>query len=83
MNPAQKGALVDLRLGPHEAVALRVDGALVPMRAREGAVNAERAFADVGNFVTDPSGADVPGNRGVAWPDALRRAVVFQRTRGS
>ncbi len=83
LNAAQKGALVDLRMGPHEAVALRVDGALVPMRRHEGAVNAERAFGDVGNFVTDPGGADIPGNRGSAWPEGLRRAVVFQRARGS
>jgi hypothetical protein len=83
MNPAQKGALVDLRLGPHEAVALRLDGALAPMRAHEGTLNRERAFGDVGNFVTDPSGADIPGNRGSVWPEALRRAVVFQRSRGS
>ncbi len=83
LNAAQKGALVDLRMGPHEAVSLRVDGRFVPMRRHEGAVNQERAFGDVGNFVTDPSGADIPGNRGAPWPEALRRAVVFQRARES
>jgi hypothetical protein len=83
LNPAQKGALVDLRMGPHEAVSLRVGEAFVPLRRHEGELNAERAFGDVGNFVTDPSGADIPGNRGTPWPEALRRAVVFQRARES
>ena len=44
-------------------------------------LNAERAFGDVGNFVTDPSGAEIPGNRGTPWPEALRRAVVFRHAR--
>ena len=30
--------------------------------------NTERAFGDVGNFVTDPSGKEIPGNRGEPWP---------------
>ncbi len=68
MNAAQKGALVDLRAAPHEVVALRLGGQRVPMRLAEGQTNAERAFADVGNFVTDPGGQDIPGNRGAPWP---------------
>ena len=68
MNAAQKGALVDLRAAPHEVVALRLGGQRVPMRLADGQTNAERAFADVGNFVTDPSGQDIPGNRGAPWP---------------
>lgn len=80
MNPAQKGALVDLRMGPHEAVFFRVNGALAPMRRDGARVNEERAFADVGNFVTDPEGREIPGNRGISWPDALRDVVVFSAT---
>lgn len=74
LNPRQKGALVDLRAGPHEVVALRVGGQLQPMRQRDGRVNGERAFADQGNFVTDPEGREIPGNRGSAWPRAWAEA---------
>jgi hypothetical protein len=62
MNEARKGALVDLRPGPHEVVAIRAAGRVSPMRP-EGST--ERAFADVGNFVTDPDGKEIDGNRGV------------------
>lgn len=72
LNAKRKGALVDLRPGPHEVVALKVADGIVPMRRRDGRVNGERAFADVGNFVRDPDGRDVPGNRGSAWPAAWR-----------
>lgn len=72
LNARRKGALVDLRPGPHEIAALKVGGALVPLRSRDGRVNGERAFADVGNFVTDPDGREIPGNRGSAWPGAWR-----------
>ncbi len=69
MNPAQKGALVDLRPGPHEVVTIRAaDGTFSPMRARDGRLNAERAFGDQDNFVTDPSGGEIAGNRGSPWP---------------
>ncbi len=73
LNAARKGALVDLRVGPHEVVALRVAGQNRPMRSRDGRHNGERAFADVGNFVVDPDGREVPGNRGSAWPEAWRQ----------
>ena len=73
LNPARKGALVDLRAGPHEVATLRVGGALIPMRERDGQLNAERAFGDQENFVTDADGRVIPGNRGEAWPDALRQ----------
>jgi hypothetical protein len=72
LNAARKGALVDLRPAPHEVVALRRGGHLEPMRQREGRVNAERAFSDVGNFVTDAEGREIAGNRGSRWPDAWR-----------
>lgn len=72
LNTKRKGALVDLRAGPHEVVALKVGGGLVPMRRCDGRVNGERAFADVDNFVRSPDGREIPGNRGSAWPAAWR-----------
>jgi hypothetical protein len=66
LNAARKGALVDLRPGPHEVVDLRIDGRRIPMRAQG---NKERAYADVGNFVRDHEGYDIPGNPGEAWPE--------------
>jgi hypothetical protein len=71
-NPARKGALVDLRPGPHEVITLERHGRRTPMRA-EG--NEERAFADVGNFVTDPDGKPIEGNPGRRWPG--RDAAVW------
>ena len=68
LDAARKGALVDLRPGPHEVVHLRRGDALEPLRQRNGRVNSERAYGDVGNFVTDPEGKEIPGNRGSAWP---------------
>ena len=68
LNPKRKGALVDLRLGPDEAVKLHVDGSLRAFRSRDGQVNGERAFASQGNFVKDGDGASIPGNEGTAWP---------------
>lgn len=74
LNAARKGALVDLRAGPHEVCQLRVGGRLEPMRQGDGRVNAERAFADVDNFVRDLDGREIPGNRGEPWAaEAPRR----------
>ncbi|MFZ9888532.1 MAG: hypothetical protein ACO3JL_13625 [Myxococcota bacterium] len=78
LNAARKGALVDLRPGPHEVIAVRQGRALVPLRQREGRVNQERAFADVGNFVTDPEGREIPGNRGLAWPRQWAEETIFK-----
>ncbi len=78
MNAARQGALVDLRTGPHEIVRIKQGRTLVPMRQREGRVNAERAFGDVGNFVTSASGRDIAGNRGSAWPVAWSRELLWQ-----
>ena len=77
LNAARQGALVDLRCGPHEACMVEQDGRLTPMRARDGRRNAERAFADVDNFVRGPGGEEIPGNRGSAWPRALADAPVW------
>ncbi|MGZ3461178.1 MAG: hypothetical protein ACXU86_22035 [Archangium sp.] len=78
LDPQRKGALVDLRPGPHEVVAVRRGTALEPLRQREGQVNAERAFGEVGNFVTDPEGREIPGNRGTGWPADLANAPVWR-----
>ncbi|NVB42878.1 hypothetical protein G6O69_33970 [Pseudenhygromyxa sp. WMMC2535] len=77
LNAGRKGALVDLRPAPHEIVSLAVGGRLLPMRRREGKTNRERAFADLDNFVRDPEGIEIPGNRGEAWPDRWRDAPVW------
>jgi hypothetical protein len=78
MNPKQKGALVDLRPGPHEVVSLRVGGHITPMRSRDGKTSTERAFADAGNFVTAADGREIPGNRGEPWPEAWRKAPIWR-----
>ena len=65
LNPAQKGALVDLRCGPHEAVFVRRGDTVVPFRDER---SQERAFAEVGNFVTDVDGRGIRGNEGQVSP---------------
>ncbi len=69
MDPARKGALVELRAAPHEVVTV-VDGdRRWGLRDRDGRRNGERAFGDQDNFVRCPQGGEVPGNRGSAWPE--------------
>ena len=68
LNAKRKGALVDLRPGPHEVVTLCEDGQRTVMRSRDGQRNAERAYFDQDNFVTEASGREIPGNRGEPWP---------------
>ncbi len=84
-SASRKGALVDLRCGPHEAVSVEIRGGrFVPFRREAGAgggtgrVSQERAFGDVGNFVTDPEGREIPGNRGSAWPQGMRAARLWE-----
>ncbi len=77
LNEKQKGALVDLRGGPHELCMVEVGGSLRPMRQDGDRINTERAFHDQANFVTDPDGKGIPGNRGEAWPQELARAPAF------
>jgi len=77
LNAARKGALVDLRPGPHDVVTLRRGGRPSPMRRRAGRVNGERAFFDQDNFVRSPDGRDIPGNRGSAWPSAWADEVLW------
>ncbi len=68
LNAKRKGALVDLRTGPHDIVTLCERGQRSLMRSRDGQQNAERAFFDQDNFVTDADGREIPGNRGEPWP---------------
>ena len=77
LNAARKGMLVDLRPGPHEVVFVKTDAGLQALRQRDGRTNQERAFYAAGNFVVDPSGREIPGNRGTPWPKAWSNAVVF------
>lgn len=77
LNAARKGALVDLRPGPHEVILVERGGRRAPMRERDGQRNTERAYSDVGNFVTAPDGAEIPGNRGAPWPEDWRGEVLW------
>lgn len=76
MDAARKGALVDLRPGPHEVVAIRRDGRLEPLRGG-ATLNTERAFHDQDNFVVGAGGQEIPGNRGEPWPHARAAAPVW------
>jgi hypothetical protein len=82
MNPARKGALVDLRPGPHEVVVVKRGARYAPLRQRDGRTNQERAFAAVGNFVVDGEGREIPGNRGAPWPKDWAGEIVFGGTAG-
>ena len=77
LNAQKKGALVDLRAGPHDVVHVDSGNQLIPMRNNGGLKNQERAFGDQGNFVTSPEGKEIAGNRGQAWPELLSRRPVW------
>ncbi|MFT7623147.1 MAG: hypothetical protein ACI9WU_002324 [Myxococcota bacterium] len=77
MNAARKGALVDLRPAPHEVVKVARAGKLAGLRFDAGRPNTERAFGDVGNFVTAPDGAPIPGNEGEPLSEAARSRPVW------
>jgi hypothetical protein len=77
MSAKRKGALVDLRPGPHDIVAVRVDGRVAPMRSREGQVNNERAYSDQKNFVCSPDGTAIEGNPGAPWPNEWSELPVW------
>lgn len=68
MNAARKGALVDLRPGPHDVVAIEKGGKRLAMRQQGERVNQQRAFGDQGNFIVDPEGQGIQGNAGAPWP---------------
>lgn len=67
MDPKNQGALVDLRPAPHAVIAVAGASAAQPFRKRGAQTSEERAFADLDNFVTDPEGVEIPGNRGASW----------------
>lgn len=73
LSASRKGALVDLRGGPHDIISLHQDGAFHPFRERGEARSEERAYADVGNFLTSPAGEGIEGNEGRAWPHGAER----------
>ena len=77
LNAKRKGALVDLRPGPHEVVDVVRGGKRHPLRKVSGRINQERAFADQENFVTGPENEPIPGNRGSAWPRSWADALVW------
>jgi hypothetical protein len=81
LNPARKGALVDLRPAPHEVVRVARGRKLHGLRQVPGRSNQERAFGDVGNFVVSPQGHAIPGNRGMPWPKPLASAPVWNEER--
>ncbi len=71
MNKARQGALVDLRPAPEDVVRVRRGGSVAQFRPG----GSERAYADVGNFVTDADGREIANNRGT--PHAGRDAAVW------
>lgn len=77
LNTKRKGALVDLRMGPHEAIEVRKGSSWKPMRQRDGKTSEERAFADQNNFVTDLNGKEIPGNTGQSWPESWSQENVW------
>ena len=77
LDAARKGALVDLRCGPHETVQVRTTDGLTPLRSRDGRLNGERAFSEIGNFATAPDGRGIPGNAGSPWPQAWAQEPLW------
>lgn len=77
LNSERKGALVDLRPGPHEVVHIVQENARLPMRQNDGVHNEERAFSDQKNFVSGQDGTAIPGNNGTSWPSALSEDVLW------
>lgn len=91
LNPARQGALVDLRLGPHEVCQLEASGEstgpassrLRPMRQRDGRTNRERAFCEFNNFAVGSQGEDIAGNRGSPWPAAWSQEPLWPTHRST
>jgi hypothetical protein len=77
MSAKRKGALVDLRSGPHDVVSVQRGGDRIPLRADGDLVNSERAFSDMDNFVRGDDGYEIPGNVGEVWPEVKRTNFVW------
>ncbi|MFP4600223.1 MAG: hypothetical protein ACLFVJ_18355 [Persicimonas sp.] len=77
LNEERKGALVDLRPGPHDVVCIKRGSSIECFRQRGETVNHERAFFDVGNFATGDDGEPIEGNRGEPWPEEHANAPVW------
>jgi hypothetical protein len=77
LNKARKGALVDLRPGPHEVVFVKQQSEVVALRSRQGRFNGERAFGEQGNFVSDANGREIPGNKGSEWPQIFKGEALW------
>ncbi len=77
MNATRKGALVDLRPGPHDVVSILRDDGRHAMREIAGRHNRERAYADRGNFVVGTDGTPIAGNQGEPWPEDIRSNHVW------
>jgi len=77
LNAKRKGALVDLRAGPHEIVQIAHNGRLNPLREKDGQHNNERAYSDQGNFVRSVDASPIEGNEGEAWPAEWAKAPVW------
>ena len=78
LNSDRKGALVDLRPGPHEVVSIKRGSQTVPFRKRGDKINRERAFGDVDNFVNSDDGTPIEGNCGEPWPREWASQPVFE-----
>lgn len=78
LNPARKGALVDLRPGPHEVIQIKQGQSFKPMRKLGQRTNEERAFGSLNNFITDANGQHIPGNIGTPWPEEHTQAPVWK-----
>lgn len=73
LSAERKGALVDLRPGPADVIEVDRDGRRTPFRPG----NTERAYGDVGNFVTNPDGVEIAGNRGAPMADHVAESPVW------
>jgi hypothetical protein len=71
MNPKRKGALVELRRGPHDRVFIKMSENWQPMRKHEGQFNTERAFGEQGNYARSPNNTPIHENEGQKWPTHL------------
>lgn len=75
LNAARKGALVDLRCGPHHLILMSSKDGFQPFRQEGETVSFERAYADQGNFLKAPNGDGIEGNEGSSW--AGRDAILW------